>query len=128
MENTTKKVTKAQRYADIIALLNGEAVQYNTTTDEAVDFLNAQIEQVNKKNSTKSTKPTEADIEKDRLRKILIDYLRENGESTCSTMVHNIPDLAPYSTQKVVGLLKEPKDAGIVGVVQRKNVTYYFVK
>lgn len=128
MENTTKKVTKAQRYADIIALLNGEAVKYNTTTTEAVEFINAQIEQVNKKNSTKSTKPTEADIEKDRLRNILIDYLRENGESTCSTMVHNIDDLAPYSTQKVVGLLKEPKDAGIVGVVQRKGVTYYFTK
>lgn len=128
MENTTKKVTKAQRYADIIALLNGEAVKYNTTTTEAVEFINAQIEQVNKKNSTKSTKPTEADIEKDRLRNILIDYLRENGESTCSTMVHNIDDLAPYSTQKVVGLLKEPKDAGIVGVVQRKGVTYYFAK
>lgn len=128
MENTTKKVTKAQRYADIIALLNGEAVKYNTTTAEAVEFINAQIEQVNKKNSTKSTKPTEADIEKDRLRNILIDYLRENGESTCSTMVHNIDDLAPYSTQKVVGLLKEPKDAGVVGVVQRKGVTYYFAK
>lgn len=123
MEN--KRVTKAMRYADIIAMLNGENPANGTDTATAIEFLNEQIAQVNKKNSASSSKPSKEDIEKDRLRSLLYDYMSEHGEATCSEMVKNIPDFYEYNVNKVVGLLKKPLDEGRVIRVERKNVAYF---
>lgn len=125
MEN--KRVTKAMRYADIIAMLNGENPANGTDTATAIEFLNEQIAQVNKKNSASSSKPSKEDIEKDRLRSLLYDYMREHGRVTCSEMLKNIPDFYEFNVNKVTGLLRNPVLDGIVKKEKVKNTMYYFM-
>lgn len=65
MSNTTvKKVTKAQRNADIMAMLQKQPVKYGTTVEDAIAHLTHENALLSKKNSTtgkkKLTKAQEA--------------------------------------------------------------------
>ena len=52
MENKTVRVTKTQRFADIIAMLNGESVKFGTSTADAIAFCEHEVELLAKKNAS----------------------------------------------------------------------------
>lgn len=116
MANNNIRITKAQRYTDIIAILTGGEVQHNTTVDEAVEFLTSEREKLNKKSSTKSAKQTALQAENEKLKQFICQYLGslpdDKNKVTCSDIIRNVPELSDYSNQKVTSLLTQLVDAG----------------
>ena len=64
MEKTNKtRITKAMRFEDIKAMLNGQPVTYGTTTEDAVDFIEYEVALLAKKNSGENKKQTKTQQE-----------------------------------------------------------------
>ena len=127
MTNTTEKavrITKAMRYADIIALLKGETPTNGTDIDTAVDFINAQVALLAKKNSG-DRKPTATQEENAKLRTLILAFLNtQDSPKTCTEIMKNVPELGELSNQKVAALVKRLADDGQVAktVVKGKSL------
>ena len=117
MTNTTEKavrITKAMRYADIIALLKGEIPINGTDIDTAVDFINAQVALLAKKNSG-DKKPTATQEENAKLRELIMSFLyTQDTPKTCTEIMKSIPELGDLSNQNVAALVKRLFDDGQV--------------
>lgn len=132
--NTEKavRITKANRFEDIKALLLGEEVKFNTTIGDAVEFINKEMDLLARKNSKKSNgEPTEAQKENEEYKRLIIEYLgglasEENGEggATCSDMIKNIPAFYDFNTSKISSLTSALiKEGRIVRLKTRKGRT-----
>jgi hypothetical protein len=121
------RVTKAQRYNDIIALLNGEDTKYGTSTSEAVEFINHEIGLLAKKNSsTGERKPTATQVENEGYKAEILTFLAEQTEGvTCTDILKSVPSLSNYQVQKVAALVRQLKDAGKVTSSKVKDKTYF---
>ncbi len=128
-----KKVTKANRFSDIKAMLKGEEVAYGTTVEEAVTFIDRQMEILAAKNSSKSnSKKAQAAREQN---ETYIAYIMDelgklepdNPGMTCNELLRAIPALynEGYSTQKVASLLRGPKEDGKVVCAKVKGSNRY---
>lgn len=102
MENKIKKITKAQRINDIIAMVKEEEVTHGTTTEEALEFLNHELELLNRKGS-KSGKPTKSQLRNLELAPIVYEYLKSKDEGVRATEIMKNCDLE--STQRAVSVL-----------------------
>ena len=107
-ENKEKRITKAQRYADIKAMLHGEPVKFDTTLDIADDFIDHEVSLLTRKNSSGDKKQTETQKQNEGYMDEIVDYLRsatvaDNKESgkTCTEIQNAIPSLADYQNQKI---------------------------
>lgn len=117
-----KKVTKANRFNDIKAMLSGDEVVYGTTVMEAIAFLDREMELLAAKNASKSNSK-KAQAAKQQNQVYLGYIMDELGKLdpdepglTCNELLRAIPALynEGYSTQKVASLLREPKEEGKV--------------
>ena len=109
-----KKITKSQRFEDIMHLLNGEDVQYGTTIEIAESVLTHEMELLAKKNSAER-KPTAADKENEGYRELIVEYLSTQTEGkTCTEIGKGIPELSQYQNQKIAGLMRALVDSGKV--------------
>jgi hypothetical protein len=94
----TKKITKKEMF---LALLSVEAVAANT---EMVDFINHEIELLDKK--TTSKKPTATQEANAAFQKLIINYLQEIGVSkTIKELQAEIPELKDLTNQRMTHLL-----------------------
>jgi hypothetical protein len=120
MSNKVIRVTKAQRFEDIKAILNGEAPQFGTTLDEAMAALNHEIELLEKKNSAKTgeRKATPNQVENEGYKKLILDFLATLPEDsdgvTCTEIMKNVPALSAFQVQKTSSLVRQLKNAGQV--------------
>ena len=71
----TMRITKAMRYADLKAMLNGEAVTYGTTLADALAFIDKEVSLLAKKNSGEK-KPTKAQEENEGYKALILATLR----------------------------------------------------
>lgn len=119
--NNTKKVTKAQRNDDIIALLTGNPVKFGTTIEDAVAHLNHENNLLAKKNSGDKKKLTKAQEENAQLKANILSFLATVTEAT-ATDVTNTCGLS--SNQKAAALLRALVDSGEVvkNVVKGKSL------
>lgn len=131
MENMEKKVriTKAQRFEDIKALLQGKPISYETDVEVAIEFLNHEIELLAKKNNntTGEKKLTSTQKENETYKEMILDYLStcdENG-ATCTQIFKEVPELSQYSSQKVGALCRQLKLASKVVSTEIKGRTYF---
>ena len=125
--NTEKavRITKAMRYADIVSLLRDEAPKYGTTVDTAVEFIEAQVALLTKKNASKDKKLTATQEENVKLRELIMAYLRvQDSGKTCTEIMRGVPELSDLSNQKVAALLKRLFDDGNVvkAIVKGKSL------
>jgi hypothetical protein len=124
MENTTKKirVTKAQRFEDIKALLLNVETSYETDIATAVDFLNKEITMLANKNKSSTKKPTAVQTMNVGLKENIIAYMTNHPEfnPTCSELIKTIPELNDYSTSKVSALMGQ--------LIKEGKVTKGYVK
>lgn len=109
MENNAKKIriTKAMRFEDIKALLQGEVPQH-TTADEAIDFINNELAILANKNRSDSKKNQEHIAQNNSYKEMILNYLAENPNDngyTCTELYKAIPELSQYSNQKVAALM-----------------------
>lgn len=96
MANSTK-VTKAQMFA-----LIAEKVADN---QEMVDFLNKEIELVNKRNARKSSKPSKKDVENEAIKASIKEVLANAEGGMTVTEITKALD-GEFSTQKISALLR----------------------
>lgn len=102
-----KRITKAMRFADIKAMVNGGAVLYGTTTDEAVAFIDHEIELLSRKNASGEKKPTATQIQNEKYKAEIMDFLysRDSREGmTCTAIGKSIPSLSEFGTSKYASL------------------------
>ena len=115
MAEQVKKVTKAQRFNDIKAMLNGESVAYGTDVETAMAFIDHEIELLMKKNNSGEKKPTKTQEENIVHKTRIADYLRMQEEGVTVTQVLKaIPEFADFSNQKVARLMRDMLEAGQV--------------
>ena len=102
---TSNRVTKAQRFEDILAMLNGESVKYGTTVKDAEAFINREMELLSKKNATVSKKQAESRAKDAALKELIVDYLATvDSGMTCSDIGKSIAELSDFSTSKLSSL------------------------
>lgn len=121
---STKRITKAMRFEDIKALLNGGDVSHGTTIEDALAFCDSELALLAKKN-TSDKKPTQTQKDNEGYKALILDFLREKGEGvTCTDVQKGVPAFADFNNQKVAALMRQLVDAGNVtkAVVKGKSL------
>lgn len=117
MANTTtstKRITKAMRFEDIKALLNGEDVKHGTSVADALAFCDSEMALLAKKN-TSDKKPTKTQAENEGYKALILDFLREQSEGvTCTDVQKSVTEFADFNNQKIAALMRQLVDAGKV--------------
>lgn len=113
MENTNKKITKANRYEDVIAILNGEQTKFGTTTDIAVDFLRAELELLNKKNAARKNSTSASVKISQSIAEQILPYV-ESNPATATEIQKRCPELAYESNQRITSALNQLIKQGFV--------------
>ncbi len=131
MANTEKtvKITKANRYDDIRALLLGNEVSYGTTVDDAIAFIDHELELLARKNAKRneSGEMTDAQRQNEVYKQLILDYLAgcEEG-ATCSDLIHSVEEFKPFNTSKISSLTNQlVKEGKIKRLKARKGRTPY---
>ena len=111
------KKTKREFFGEI-----REIVKENT---ELVEFIDHELELLNKKTSAKSTKVNTEQVE---LMKKIVDALNEIGRSvTISELQKENAEMAEYSNQKLSAMLKKLVDNKQVTKMIDKKKSYFMV-
>lgn len=130
MEKTNKtRITKAMRFEDIKAMLNGQPVTYGTTTEDAMDFIEYEVALLAKKNSGENKKQTKTQQENESLKEQIMEYLAGLPEDTdgvtCTDIFKSVPSLAAFSTQKAAALVRMLKLDGRVTCQEKKGKSLF---
>lgn len=133
-----KKITKVDRFNDIISLLNGEKPTNATTIEVAVEFIENEISMLKKKNSSKNRKADAiAQALNEKYMPAIVSLLRSLPEKdpglTCNEILRKIPGMfedgcgsqkVAYMVGKRSGMLG---DRGIVLSHKVKGETRYYI-
>lgn len=124
MEKTTR-ITKAMRFEDIKALLNGQPVTYGTSIKDAVDFIDHEVNLLAKKNSGEDKKPTKAQEENEGYKALILEFLTDKSGVTCTNILKGVPALSEFSNQKISALMRQLRLAGKVTVEEVKGKSLF---
>ena len=114
MENTVKRITKAQKFEDVIALLNGNPATF-IDKDGAVEFIRNEMALLAKKNASDSHKPTAVQEANEKFKAFILEFLSTQTEGrTCTEVAKSVPALSDFNNQKVAALMRQLVDAGKV--------------
>lgn len=124
------RITKAQRFEDIKALLTGEEVKHGTTIEIAMTVIDHELELLRKKNSSGGDKKlTPTQQENESLKEQIMEYLAglpdDTDGVTCTDIFKSVPSLATFSTQKVVALVRMLKLDGRVTCQEKKGKSLF---
>lgn len=122
------RITKAMRFEDIKALLNGETVTYGTTVEQAVEFIDKEMGLLARKNSG-DKKPTKTQQENEKHKVLICEFLANKPEEkkgyTCTEVIKLVPELNEFSTQKIAPLMRQLENAGKVEREEVKGKTLF---
>lgn len=118
MNKTEKKLTKRDHFN---ALLTIPAVAEN---DALVDFINHEIDLLNRKNSTEK-KPTATQVANEALKQEIVKCMERDRLYTISEMIKEFPCCSELSTPKVSAVIRLLKDEGIVVRTEDKRKAYF---
>ena len=108
MEKTNKtRITKAMRFEDIKAMLNGQPVTYGTTTEDAVDFIEHEVALLAKKNSGENKKQTKTQQENEVIKTSVLSAMEANRLYSISEMLKEFPICKDMSNQKLSSLVRQ---------------------
>lgn len=108
MEKTNKtRITKAMRFEDIKAMLNGQPVIYGTTTEEAVDFIEHEVGLLAKKNSGENKTQQENEGYKELILEFLATLPDDKAGVTCTEIIKGVAEFEGFSTQKISPLVRQ---------------------
>ena len=124
MENTVKRITKAQKFEDVIALLTNEPTKF-IDTDGAVEFIKNEMALLAKKNASDSRKPTATQEANAKYKALISEFLsmQESGK-TCTEIAKGIDELSEFNNQKIAALMRQLVESGTVrkATVKGKSV------
>ena len=128
MEKTTR-ITKAMRFEDIKALLNGENVAYGTTIEDAVQFIDHEVDLLARKNSGENKQQTKTQQENEGYKKLILEFLTTIPEDkvgvTCTEVIKGVPAFEGFSTQKISPLMRQLMAANRVDVTEVKGKSLF---
>lgn len=112
MEKTNKtRITKAMRFEDIKAMLNGDSVTYGTTIEEAMDFIDHEVGLLAKKNSGENKKQTKTQQENEGYKALILEFLAtlpdDKAGVTCTEIIKGVAEFDGFSTQKISPLVRQ---------------------
>ena len=114
----TKKPTKKEMFAQILA---------HTTDVAEVEFLKHEIELLTNKSENKAMTETQKANEK--LKEAIVARMKEEVgcKMTISAMIKNVPECNGLTTSKVSALIRQLKEAGVVGREEVKGTAYFYL-
>ena len=123
------RITKKNRFEDVIALVQGQEPTFGTTVEDAVDFLSHEIELLSRKSSSGEKKMTDAQKQNQEYKEMIVEFLASVGEdgATCDAVRKSIPALYDYTPQKVSSLLTSLKNDGRVSAKKVKGTSTFFL-
>jgi hypothetical protein len=114
----TKKITKVEMFALIADKVADEP--------EMVEFIQHEIELLNKKSTSK--KPTKVQELNEKLKEIIYNYFLESeGHKSIKEIQAEIPELADLSNQKITHLLSAMIVEGKLSKEYEKKTPYYSI-
>ena len=118
---STARITKRDRYNELLAI---PAVSANPAL---VDFINHEIDLLNRKNTTKDgeKKLTKTQVENGRLAAEIASYMEADHLYTCGDIIKLVPACNELSTPKVSALMRLLVDNNEVVRVEDKRKTYF---
>ena len=123
MENTVKRITKAQKFEDVISLLSGENTKF-IDTDGAIEFIRSELALLAKKNSS-DRKPTATQEANVKYRNLICEFLAlQDSGKTCTEIAKGIDELSDFNNQKIAALMRQLVESGKVSkaTVKGKSV------
>lgn len=122
---TNKKMTNAQALEIALEVLKETDAEKYT---EVIEKLDKMLVQVNKKSSA-NRKPTATQLENERLKEKIDEYLVDTGNRfTVSEMMKEIEGLEELSNQRVTSLVTSLYKEGKVDREVEKRKAYFFAK
>lgn len=107
----TARITKAMRFEDIKALLNGQPVTYGTSIEDAVNFIDYEMNLLTKKNRGESKKPTKTQQENEGYKALILKFLAtlpdDKDGATCTEIIKGVAEFEGFSTQKISPLVRQ---------------------
>lgn len=124
MEKTTR-ITKAMRFEDIKALLNGQPVTYGTSIEDAVEFIDHEVGLLAKKNSGENKKQTKTQQENEGYKALILEFLATLPDDkvgvTCTEIIKGVAEFDGFSTQKISPLVRQLMAADKVTKTETKG-------
>jgi hypothetical protein len=111
------KPTKIEQYNKILPYISDNA--------ELVAFVNAEIENVRKKNARRSDKPTARQAENEGLMPVIYEAMEAEKQYTVSDLIAEIPALNGLSTQRVAPIMTKMVENVLVAHEKVKGKSYY---
>ena len=109
-----KKMTKKEMFAKLRGMVSDNA--------EMVKFIDHEIELLEKKNSSKSGKPTANQLANEGIKEKILEFLNDNGASTVTQIMKGV---GLESNQKTSALVRQLKEGGLVIRSVEKGVAYF---
>lgn len=125
MENTAKRITKTQKYEDIIALLSGQPTAH-IDTDGAIEFIRNEMALLAKKNASDNRKPTATQEANIKYKNLILEFLsmQESGK-TCTEIAKGVDELSDFNNQKIAALMRQLVEAGKVSKATVKGKSIF---
>lgn len=119
-------MTKKEMFTAIINAVEGKPTE--TTAAEMVEFLNHEIDLLNRKRSSKSSKPTAKQMENEAIKERIMEILSHSLEGLTATDIMNELEAVSItaSNQKVNALVKQLISAELVDRKEVKGKAYFF--
>ena len=111
-----KKMTKKEMFNQILTHL---------TDVEEIAFINHEIELLERKHNGGNKAPTKTQVENEKLKEIMLDYMTQGFKYTITNLMTIVPDLRDKTNQKVNSLVTQLKNAGKVERIEEKGVAYF---
>ena len=100
-ENKTVKITKTMRFGDIRAMISGDEVPMlngvpRTSREDALKFIDHEIELLSRKNTSKDGKQTEVQKKNIEFKGMIMDFMNNQPAgyaATCTAICSSIPEL-----------------------------------
>ena len=126
MENSVKRITKAQKFEDVIRLLSGEPTQF-INAEDAVAFIKSEMALLAKKNAS-DRKPTATQEANVKYRNLIIEFLSmQDSGKTCTEIAKGVDELSEFNNQKIAALMRQLVEAGKVTKATVKGKSIFSV-
>lgn len=119
MNTKEKKITKRERYAELLAL---NEVKANA---DLVAFIEHELELLAKKSSAEK-KPSAVQVANEGIKEVIYNILVENGNAMTITEIQKADEgLAEMSNQRISALVRQLKEEGKVERIEEKRKAYF---
>lgn len=114
-----KKITIAEQYAEVEKFLreNGKVAM--------ADFINERAELHSKRNGSKSSKPTKAQVENEGIKTSIVNEMVEGEKYSVTEMLSKLPCCEGLTNQKVSALVRQLVAEGELVRTEEKGKAYF---